>query len=49
MTENSERWKELCAQAAVEKDPEKLLVTIKESNRLLEGKEKRLKQPSKDG
>jgi hypothetical protein len=33
---NAERWRELCAQVAVEKDPDKLLVMIKEINRLLE-------------
>jgi hypothetical protein len=37
-----ERWQELCAQAAEEQDPEKLLELVKEINRLLEEKEKRL-------
>jgi hypothetical protein len=33
---------QLCAQAAVETDPEKLLLLVKEINRLLEEKEQRL-------
>ena len=33
---------ELCAQAAVEQDPDKLLILVKEINRLLEEKEKGL-------
>jgi hypothetical protein len=42
MQEKTERWMELCAQAAVEQDPEKLLALVKEINRLLEAKEQRL-------
>ena len=38
-----ERWQELCAQAATEQDPDRLLVLVQEINRLLEEKEKRLK------
>lgn len=38
-----ERWKELCEQAAVEKDPQKLLALVAEINRLLEEKQNRLK------
>jgi len=38
-----ERWQELCAQAATEQDPDRLLVLVQEINRLLEDKEKRLK------
>ena len=38
-----ERWEELCAQAAVERDGEKLLELTKEIIRLLEEKEARLK------
>jgi hypothetical protein len=40
---NKERWKELCEQAAVEQDSEKLMDLIKEINRLLEEKEQRVK------
>jgi hypothetical protein len=40
--EQKERWQELCAQAAVEQDPKKLLELAKEINDLLEAKERRL-------
>ena len=42
MQEKVERWMELCAQAAVEQDPDKLLALVKEINDLLEAKERRL-------
>jgi hypothetical protein len=44
--EDKERWQELCAQAAVERDPKKLLELVGEINRLLEKKERRLRTPS---
>ena len=31
-----EKWKELCAEAAVEKDPQRLLELVQEINRILE-------------
>jgi len=34
--ERTERWKELCAEAASEQDPDKLLALVKEINRLLD-------------
>ena len=37
-----EIWKQYCAQAAVEQDPDKLLELVKEINRMLEEKENRL-------
>jgi len=37
-----EKWKQLCAQAAVEQDPQKLTELVAEILRLLEEKEKRL-------
>lgn len=37
--ENEERWKELCRQATVEQDPEKLSQLVREINRLLEAKQ----------
>jgi hypothetical protein len=37
-------WTELCQQASVEQDPERLLQLIKEINRLLDEKEIRLRQ-----
>ena len=43
MRENDERWEELCRQASVERDPEKLHQLIMEINRLLDEKEARLK------
>jgi hypothetical protein len=43
MEENREKWMELCARAAQEQDPEKLMELITEINRLLDAKEGRLK------
>jgi len=40
--ETKERWMELCEQAAVEQDSEKLLILTQEINRLLQEKEIRL-------
>ena len=40
--EKKERWLELCAQAAVEQDPKKMLELVAEINALLEEKERRL-------
>ena len=40
--ETKERWLELCEQAAVEQDREKLLQLMREISRLLEEKEERL-------
>ena len=40
---NKEKWEELCRQAAVEQDPERLIRLIEEINRLLAAKEERLK------
>jgi len=37
-----EAWMQLCELAAHEQDPEKLLALVKEINRLLEEKERRL-------
>ena len=42
--ETHERWMELCALAAEEQDPEKLLALAVEISRLLEEKENRIKQ-----
>ena len=41
-TAQQEHWQKLCALAAVEQDPKKLLELTAEINRLLEQKEKRL-------
>lgn len=40
--EQAERRKELCAKAAIEQDPKKLILLTKEINRLLSEKEERL-------
>ena len=37
-----ERWLDLCAQTAIEQDPERLVQLAHEINRLLEEKEQRL-------
>jgi hypothetical protein len=41
--ENVERWRELCGLAAAEQDPDRLLAQVREINRLLERKERRIK------
>lgn len=38
-----EQWQKLCAEAAGERDPERLMKLIQEINRMLEQKEQRLK------
>jgi hypothetical protein len=43
--DKKERWQELCALAANEQNPEKLLELVTEINKLLEEKEERLRQP----
>jgi hypothetical protein len=45
MQDKTERWKELCAQAAVEQDPQRLLELTREINDLLLGKQRRLERP----
>lgn len=40
--ENMEHWRELCALAAMEQDSDRLLALVREINRLLEWKERRL-------
>ena len=44
MWTNLERWQQLCALAAAEQDPEKLLALIREINDILEAKEQQLVQ-----
>jgi hypothetical protein len=39
---NAERWQTLCAQAAVEQDPQKLIQLVAEITRLLDEKKDRL-------
>jgi hypothetical protein len=45
MQDNTERWKQLCEEAAVEKDPQRMLKLISEINDLLLGKQRRLQRP----
>jgi hypothetical protein len=42
--EKKEHWMELCAQAAVEQDPEKLHALVEQIDRLLQEREDLLKQ-----
>jgi hypothetical protein len=42
--QNEERWRKLCAQAAKETDPARLMELVKEINELLSEKEARLKE-----
>jgi len=44
MKEKEELWKQLCAQAAVEQDAQKLLELTRRINELLLGKQRRLEQ-----
>jgi hypothetical protein len=46
--EKKEIWMQLCERAATEQDPDKLMELVKEINRLLEEKERRLKADSKE-
>jgi hypothetical protein len=43
MREQKEKWFELCEQAAVEQDPEKLMALVRQINALLDEEEQRLK------
>jgi hypothetical protein len=42
-----ERWEILCQQAAVERDPQKLLLLVRELNEALKEREERLNGPHK--
>lgn len=41
MVNSEERWRQLCAQAAEEQDPQKLMELVKEISRLLDVKQER--------
>jgi hypothetical protein len=45
MQEETERWKQLCAQTAVEQNPQRRLELIRQINDLLPIKRRRLKRP----
>ena len=47
--ERGERWRQLCAQAAEEQDPDRLMELVREINQLLEEKEERLKRENSAG
>jgi hypothetical protein len=42
--ESDERWKELCAQAVVEQDPERLMELVQELTRMLDEKEQMVRR-----
>jgi hypothetical protein len=42
MRDNREKWMELCAQAAIEQDPQKLMELVEQITALLDAKEERL-------
>jgi hypothetical protein len=46
--EKLELWQQLCAQAAVEQDPQKLIELVKEIDRLLGEKQDRLNRQAAD-
>jgi hypothetical protein len=46
MQENTDRWKQLCAEASVEQDPQRLLELTRQINELLLGKQRRLDRPN---
>ena len=45
MQDKTERWKQLCEEAVVEQDPQRLLELTREINDLLLGKQRRLERP----
>jgi len=47
--ETKERWIQLCEQAAVEQDDEKLMKLIQEITRMLDDKDERLKRAQSIG
>jgi len=47
--QTGERWRKLCEQAAIEQDPDRLLLLAQEISRLLEEKEQRLKNGCGNG
>jgi hypothetical protein len=45
MQNNDERWKQLCEEARVEQNPQRLLELTRQINDLLLGKQRRLERP----
>lgn len=48
MVNTEERWRQLCAEAAVEQDPQKLMKLVEEINRLLDLKQQRGRREHKE-
>ena len=48
MSDPDGKWKELCAKAAVEKDPQRLLELVREINRLFEEREQEKHPPTSE-
>jgi hypothetical protein len=48
MKEHAEEWKNLCEQAALEQDPQKLLDLIQRINQLLDAKKNRLSDQTRN-
>jgi hypothetical protein len=46
--QKNERWRELCAQAAVEQDPKKLMELVAEISRLFDEERKTRKSANED-
>ena len=46
--QKKEIWMQLCERAASEQDPDKLMELVREINRLLEEKERRLKNTARN-
>lgn len=46
--EKGERWRKLCEQAAVEKDPQKLMELVSQITQMLDEKQQRLSQQTDD-
>jgi hypothetical protein len=49
MRENTEKWMELCAQAATEQDSQRLMALIKKITALLDSKQERLIEKDSQG
>ena len=50
MVDDDDRWRQLCAQASQEQDPQKLVELVTEIIRILEAKDaSRVKLPSRTG
>ena len=48
MVDDDDRWRQLCAQASQEQDPQKLIELVSEIIRILEGKDLRASKAPSD-